>query len=89
MTLEQRHQAIGMMAAGMPGNEVARQLNIAESTVSRLKTRHQLTGSVKDRPRVGRPRKTSRREDNFIVTSSRRDRFQSAPKLAVRLREST
>ena len=36
------------------------------------------TGTVQDRQRSGRPRVTSRRQDNYIRTSHLRNRFQSA-----------
>ena len=44
-------------------------------------TATQATGSVKDRPRSGRPRKTTPREDRFILTSSRRNRRYLSRKL--------
>ena len=89
MTLEQRHTAIGMLAGGMRAREVAGHFNVHESTISRLKIRHQQTGNVCDRPRSGRPRKTTPREDNYILTSSRRNRFWTSIMLARHLRTAT
>ena len=45
--------------------------------------------TVKDRPHPGRPRKTTRREDNYIVTSSRRNRFMSSTRIAGLVRNAT
>lgn len=89
LTLDQRNVAIGMLTAGMMVKQVAQHFQVSESAISRLRTKFQQTGSVKDRPRSGRPRKTSRREDNYIVTSSRRDRFLSSTKLAGLVRNAT
>lgn len=89
MTLEERQRAIGMLQAGMPARDVARHFNRHESTISRLRSRFQVTGAVNDRPRSGRPRKTTLREDRFIVTSSRRNRFLSSRKLRLLLRNAT
>lgn len=89
MTLERRHIAIGMMTAGMSARDVARHVGVHESTISRLRVRYQLTGNVKDRPRSGRPRKTTPREERYIVTTSRRNRFMSSRKLAGHLRNAT
>ena len=74
LTLERRQQALGMLDAGMPVNDVANHFGVQRCTVSRLRTRYQQTGSAKDPPRSGRPKKTNQRENNYIVTSSRRHR---------------
>ena len=89
MAPDQRQQALGMLTAGMSVKDVSRHFNVHASTISRLRTRYLLTGNVSDRPRSGRPRKTTPREDRYIVTSSRRSRFTSSRKLAQRLRNVT
>ena len=80
MTFEQPERAIGMHTAGMSARDVARHSQRHESTISRLLNRFQQTGNVADRPRSGRPRKTTPREDRFLTTSSRRNRFLSSRK---------
>ena len=57
--------------------------------MSRLLNRFQQTGNVADRPRSGRPRKITPREDRFLTTSSRRNRFLSSRKLGLLLRNAT
>lgn len=89
MTLDRRQMAIGMLNAGVTAREVARQFNVNESTISRLKTRYQLTGNVKDMPRSGRPRKTTLAEDRYIVVTSRRNRFMCSRRLAESVRNAT
>ena len=85
LPVDQRQRAVGVLEGGMGVREVARRLGVAHSTISRLQTRYQQTGSVKDRPRRGRDRITSAQEDRYIVLTSRRNRFLSAPKLARQL----
>ena len=69
--------------------EVAQHFHVSESAISRLRTKYRQTGTIKDRPRPGRPRKTTRREDNFIVMSSRRNRFLSSTRIAGLVRNAT
>ena len=78
MMFEHRERAIGMLTAGMSAREVARHFQRHESTISRLLNRFQQTGNVADQPRSDRPRKTTLREDRFLTTSSRRNRFLSS-----------
>ena len=51
--------------AGMLARDVAGHFQRHESTINRLPNRFQQTGNVADRPRSGRPRKTTPREDRF------------------------
>ena len=89
MRFEQHERAIGMLTAGISARDVVRQFHGHESTISRLLNRFQPTGNVEDRPRSGRPRKTTPREDRFLTTSSRRNRFLSSRKLGRLLRNAT
>ena len=89
MTFEQRERAIGMLTAGISTRDVARHFQRHESTIGRLLNRFQQTRNVVDRPRSGRPRKTTPREDRFLTTSSRRNRFLSSRKLGRLLKNAT
>ena len=89
LPLDQRNMAIGMLTGGMMVKEVAQHFHVSESAISRLRTKYRQTGTIKDRPRPGRPRKTTQREDNFKVTSSRRNRFLSSTRIAGLLRNAT
>ena len=89
MTFEQRERTIGMLTSGMSARDVAQHFQRHESTISRLLNRFQQTGNVADRPRSGRPRKTTLREDRFLTTSSRRNRFLPSRKLGRLLRNDT
>jgi len=57
MTLEQRNRALSMLKAGMAVTHVARNICVSLCTISRLRKEFNTTGSLKDRPRTGRPRK--------------------------------
>ena len=57
--------------------QVVRRFNVLRSTIRRLVRRVTVTGTFADRPRSGRPRVTSVRQDNFIRRHLR-DRFVTA-----------
>ena len=85
-----RHRAIGMIQAGTPqlapGNPTLHPSVILLSglvyTVTPLRSSlwrcFQTTGSGSDRPRPGRPRVTSQRQDQYIRVTHLRNRFQMA-----------
>ena len=85
----QRERAIGMLTAGMSARDVVRYFQRHESTLNRLLNRFQQTGNVADRPRSGRQRKTTPRENQFLTTSSRCNRFLFSRKLGCLLRNAT
>lgn len=84
-----RQRAIGMLTAGCSQRDVAQEFNVHPSTICRLWNRFRTTGNVSDRQRSGRPRKTTVRQDRFIVTTSRRNRFMAAPRVAEELHRAT
>jgi len=66
LSFAQRNQALGRLAGGTTQTEVARRFNVADSTITRLVTRVNATGTTADRPCPGQPRVTSVRQDNYI-----------------------
>ena len=72
LTIEQRAEAIGMLRARVSIGRVANNFGVSRPTIYNLLTKHQATGSVKDRPRAGRPRVTTGREDRHIRTANLR-----------------
>ena len=86
---EQCERAIGTLTAGMSARAFGRHFQRHESTISRLPNRFQQTGNVADRPRSGTPRKTTPREDHFLTTSSRRNRFLASRELGRLMRNAT
>jgi transposase len=73
-----RNIAIGRLHAGESQDEVARTLNVNQSTISRLWDRFQQTGSTNDRQRSGRPRITTREQDRYIRVFHLRNRTVAA-----------
>ena len=67
-----------MLQAGQTPTAVARPLGCHFSTVARLSQRHQITGSVNDRPRTGRPRVTTAAQDRYIRVTHFRNRMMPA-----------
>ena len=89
MTLKQCERAICMLTTSMSARDIAWHFQRHESMICRLLNRFQQTGNVADPPISGRPRKTTLREDLFLTTSSRCNRFLSSQKLSRLLRNAT
>ena len=67
LNADSRQRALGNLEAGMDARQVARAFGVHVSTIYRLTDRFLQNNNVVDRPRSGRPRVTSQRQD---VTSS-------------------
>ena len=74
----QRNQAIGMLRAGALHIAVAQHFGCSRQAIHNLATRYANTGSVRDRPRPGQRRVTSRRDDRAIMLTLLRNRFKPA-----------
>ncbi len=77
-------RAIGQLEAGLSQNQVAATFGVSHSMISKLKAKFRQTGDVKDRPRSGRPRKTTVAEDRYIRLAALRNRRLSAKTLQAR-----
>ena len=75
MTFKQREKAIGCSEFPTP-------------RIDNKSTTEQISAHW-DRPRSGRPRKSTPREDRFLTTSSQRNRFRYSRKLGRLLRNAT
>ena len=78
LTEENRNRAIGRLEAGESQSSVARSLNVRQSTISRLWQRYIQDNTTRDRPRSGRPRVTTLRQDRFIRVFHLRNRTVTA-----------
>ena len=74
----ERARALGVLQGGQTVAEVAIRFNVSRSTIKRLRHRFRDTGDVKDRPRSGRPRVTTVRQERYIETTAARARFITA-----------
>ena len=61
-----RGRAIALILQGRSQRDVAQQFGVHESTIPRLVQRPRATGRLTDRPRSGRPRVTTQRQDRRI-----------------------
>ncbi|KAM3870151.1 RNA helicase Mov10l1-like [Diretmus argenteus] len=77
-------RAIGQLEAGVPVRRVAALFGVSPGTISKLRTKFRETGEVKDRPRSGRPKKTTSQEDRFLTLASLRNRRLSSRDLKAR-----
>ena len=79
----------GMLQAlneeGHSAREIGRRLGISDSTVRYNLRKLNEYGSMDTLPRSGRPRATNERDDRHIVLTCRRNRFLTAPELAIDL----
>ena len=80
---------IGILLAGQTQRYVGRQFNVSHTVVGRVWQRYLDTGSVDERAGRGRPKKTSDRDDRYIVNMAKRMRFESAKTLNADLRDAS
>lgn len=82
----QRAAATTMLLNGTSQSAVAAHFRVHRSTISRLYERLRTTGTTNDRPRSGRPRVTSRRQDRYIRLVHLRDRYRTPGETALNIR---
>ncbi|KAI3361517.1 hypothetical protein L3Q82_013667 [Scortum barcoo] len=91
LTDEQRHLAIARLRVGGRQSDVARELGVSQSVISRLASRNRTTGRVRDRPRSGAPRvsprMTDHNDDQYLRTYALRHRNATATQLQFRLQD--
>ena len=74
----ERSGAIGMLQAGVRVSDVTRHYNCHPSTILRLRDRYQAAGTVKNRPRPGQRKITTRLQDANLLRLHRRFPFRPA-----------
>ena len=89
LNIEDRGRAIAWLQGGNTQINVAVRLGVSQSVVGRLWQRFQATNSVRNRPRSGRPRSTTNREDRYITNMALRQRTTTARRLRDNLRTAT
>ena len=87
LTIEQRAEAIGMLRACASVRRVANNFGVSRTIIYKLWEKYQAIGSVKDRPRSGRPGVTTGREDRHIRTTHLRNRFKSTSETTREFRQ--
>ena len=89
LNIEDRGRAIAWLQGGNTQRNVAVRLGVSQSVVGRLWQRFQATNSVRNRPRSGRPRSTTNREDRYFTNMALRQRTTTARRLRDNLRTAT
>ncbi|XP_030764366.1 uncharacterized protein LOC115888707 [Sitophilus oryzae] len=69
-----RARIIALHEEGLSRHQIADRLNLVRSTVSRIIQRYMDTGNVRSRPRLGRPRITTERQNRYLAQFARRNR---------------
>ena len=77
-----RGRAIALILQGRSQLDVAQQFGVHESTISPLVQRRRATGRLTDRPRSGRPRVTTQRQDRRTRLVHLRNRLRTATETA-------
>ena len=77
-----RGRAIALILQGRSQRDVAQQFGVHESTILRLVQCLRATGRLTDRPRSGRPRVTTQRQDRRIRLVHLRNRLRTATETA-------
>lgn len=78
LTVAQRARAHGLLEAGLSIRDVAERFGVSRPTIRQVQRRFNETGAFDDRPRSGRPRVTTERQDRYMILSHLRDRFRTA-----------
>ena len=81
LTHVERERAKGMLQSNVTPSVAAKQFRCHVRTIGRLMNRFQQTWTTSDRPRPGRPRVLTRRQDRDIRTSHLCNRFYLENKL--------
>ena len=85
LSLHERHQALGIFKAGVSQHDVAEHFHCHRNTISALVRRYREKNYAADRPRTGRPRLTTQRQDRWIQVTHLRNRRETAADTAQRI----
>ncbi|XP_063436444.1 uncharacterized protein LOC134717876 [Mytilus trossulus] len=81
LSTTERWQVVGMANTGLSCRRITVHFGVNHTVIIRLVHRYRQTGSVEDRPRAGRPRKTTAREDRNLSRQARLKLFSSDDQL--------
>jgi transposase len=81
LSAEERVRVVVLSEEGYSSTQIAAKVGCNQSTVSRILQKKKVTGDTKDRPRSGRPRKSSYRQDRVLRRTSLSNRRLTSPQL--------
>lgn len=85
LSLQKRSAIIALRNAGHSLRDICALEKVSLNGVQYTLKRNRIFGTVKNVQRSGRPRVTTKQEDNFIRVTSKRDRFKTAPEIRSQL----
>lgn len=86
-SIETRKRVIELSQTGKSYRDIAALLSVGKSTVSDIIATYHVDSRLEDRPRTGRPRKTTERVDRIITRKSVADVRRTAAQIAHELHE--
>jgi len=89
LTSEARSVIVFLHKEGYSVRKISEKVGKAKTTVYQIIKKFMETGSVADRPRSGRPRISTPRDDKVLIRISKKDRHKTSPELAKEWSEST
>ena len=81
LSLKDRKRLIGLHKEGISNRKIGKLLNCSEGTVRLTIKRYNGTGTIQYLPVLGRPKKTTVREDRNLKLASLKNRYLTAPDL--------
>ena len=84
LSLHERHQALGMLEAGVSQHDVAEHFHCHRNTISALVRRYRERNDAAD-PRTGCPRMTIHRQDRWIRVTHLRNHHETAADTSQRI----
>ena len=83
ISIGNRASLILLSESGYTQREVAKMVRCSQKSVAEVLRKHRLTGSVEDLTIPGRPRVTTKRQDNLLVRKYKKDRFKTVTQIKV------
>ena len=81
LSTEARTRVVVLVEEGYSMNEVAKKMKVSRCCVQQIVKKYKNTGTVVDRPRCGRPKVSTNRQDRELVQLSLRQRKTTVPEL--------
>lgn len=87
--LQDRYRIVFLHEQGRTQRQIAVEVGCSQSSVHKILKKKLETGSVLDKPKQGRPKKVTAREDQYLKVTSLRHRTRGSARLAQDLQEAT
>jgi len=85
LSIETRCMIITQHKMGLSNRKIAKNLKLTYTTVGAIVRKFRDTGTIVNKKRIGRPRKTITAKNRRIVATSKRNRRLTAPEIASQI----